>query len=426
MPRPRKTDPIRVGEHVTIYPPDPNKSGKQATMHRIAWTRPDGDRRSRWRVDRHDALEVATELDRQLVRMWSGRPGQDPDDVAATRTVSDLCDHWLDPATHEEPWSIHHERNCRSVVEVWIRPALGHHRLADVDDMTLRRFLEDVRARQPKSVRRIGVALSGMFGLAVVSRWRKDNPMAGVKYGTRKRRQGVSNLYVPLSRRPSSDAVERLARSFDRLWPDERLGDAVLLAAYSGIRKGELFALTDRDVEFMDGGARLDVLRQRIDDDGGHVHEPKYQKIRETFVPDFVADRLANRLTWNLPAARRFGCADRSCPDMVGTGGRLLFPTIQSRSWWTSSNFDRRRFTPAKAGAPVDTGTEDERPWPWTWHDLRHHFCTWALAPAHAGGRGLEVADVSYFAGHETPEFTMKAYVAPREGAVTRALTNAG
>jgi hypothetical protein len=37
-------------------------------------------------------------------------------------------------------------------------------------------------------------------------------------------------------------------------------------------------------------------------------------------------------------------------------------------------------------------------------------------------GLGLEVADVAMFAGHATPDFTWRAYVTPRAGAIRRAV----
>ncbi len=412
--------PIRIGPHVTIYPPNPDADGKPRTMHRVVWRRPNGKRRNLWRTDYDDALEAARDLDRQLDVLHNAA-----DAIAErpiTRTVAQLADYWLHPNSRpDDPWSVHHTRNCESVVRLWIKPVIGDVPLDQVERPHVIEVLNAVRAHHPKSVRRIGSAMSSMFAVGVEAKWLDRNPAAGIRYNKQASRQGAASVYVPLEKRPDTHAVRQLADVMDRMWPDERLGDAVLLAAFSGLRKAELFALTEHDVEFMDGGARIDVQRQVFTAGGQrHVHLPKYRKLRETFTTDEVADRLADRVSWRLPQAKRYGCTDHDCPDNVDSGRRLLFPTLQAKSWWLSSNFDARRFTPARAEAHWPTDRDGT--FMWTWHDLRHHFCTWALASKDAGGRGLEVADVAYFAGHATPEFTFRAYVSARQGAVGRAL----
>ena len=91
-----------------------------------------------------------------------------------------------------------------------------------------------------------------------------------------------------------------------------------------------------------------------------------------------------------------------------------MFPSPRG-GHWRSSNFDRRVLAPAyQAAAWRDPHGEGA----WTWHSLRHVFCTTALSCWH-----LEPADVSCMAGHATIRVTLDMYVGATAGVLDRART---
>ena len=92
----------------------------------------------------------------------------------------------------------------------------------------------------------------------------------------------------------------------------------------------------------------------------------------------------------------------------------LVFPSPRFRHW-RSSNFDRRVLAPAYQAA----GWRDERgDSAWTWHSLRHVFCTTALFTWK-----LDATDVSRMAGHANYRITLDMYVGTTAGVLDRART---
>jgi integrase len=91
-----------------------------------------------------------------------------------------------------------------------------------------------------------------------------------------------------------------------------------------------------------------------------------------------------------------------------------MFPSPRGR-YWRSSNFARRVLAPAylAAGWRDSSGTGT-----WTWHSLRHVFCTTALFTWH-----IDPADVSRLAGHANIRITLDMYIGTTAGTLDRART---
>jgi integrase len=172
----------------------------------------------------------------------------------------------------------------------------------------------------------------------------------------------------------------------------------ILLVAYSGVRWGEMVALTSDRID-MDG-RRILIDRQVVEGRHGlHLGPPKSRRRRTTMYPSrtpggidlagFVADRVAE--------VER--CSEASTPS------GLLFPSPQGY-WARRSNFARNLFHPAAAvaGWPRDSSGR----FCWTFHSLRHVFATWALAQP-----GARLEDVSKLLGHSTVRVTQDLYVSP-------------
>jgi integrase len=117
------------------------------------------------------------------------------------------------------------------------------------------------------------------------------------------------------------------------------------LAAYSGLRRGELAALTIEQVD--EAGRVLTVDRKVVEISGQlYVEAPKNRKFRRTIFPRLTPGGypLAGRLAARIQTAR--------AEQEAGTNPKgLVFPS-RGGEYWRSSNFNRRILQPAyrKAG----------------------------------------------------------------------------
>jgi integrase len=81
--------------------------------------------------------------------------------------------------------------------------------------------------------------------------------------------------------------------------------------------------------------------------------------------------------------------------------------------FWRSSNFNRRVLQPAYLAAGW---RHEDGKGAWTWHSLRHVFCTTALFTWK-----LDAGDVAGMAGHANVRTTLSMYVGATAGVLDRA-----
>jgi integrase len=219
---------------------------------------------------------------------------------------------------------------------------------------------------------------------------------------------GESELWVDPAEIPSDEDVARLGRALGaggRGWREELMA---YTAAYSGLRWGELAALTIGQVDRLE---RVITVDRKVVEVGGrlYVEAPKNRKRRQTIYP-----RLA---PGGYPLAERLACRVDEARAEREAGGNpfgLVFPSLAGR-YWRSSNFGRRVLQPAYLAAGWRDGSGGGR---WTWHSLRHVFCTTALFTWK-----LEARDVSRMAGHANVRITLDMYVGSTAGVLERART---
>ena len=90
----------------------------------------------------------------------------------------------------------------------------------------------------------------------------------------------------------------------------------------------------------------------------------------------------------------------------------LIFPSPKGK-FLRSSNFNRTVLQPAYQAAGWREANVSGR---WTWHSLRHVFCTTALFTWK-----LDATDVSPMAGHANVRTTLDMYVGSTAGVLDRA-----
>jgi integrase len=216
---------------------------------------------------------------------------------------------------------------------------------------------------------------------------------------------GESPLFVDPAEIPGHADVAKLGRALA-----ER-GSQVYelmaqLAAYSGLRWGELAALTAGQV---DHAGRVITVDRKVVEIGGRLYEeaPKNRKRRRTIYPRRTPEGypLADRVAARIRAARR--------EQEAGTNPlALVFPSPKGKHW-RANNFGRRVLMPSYRAVGW-RGEDGGRPW--TWHSLRHVFCTTALFTWQ-----IEASDVSRLAGHSNVRITLDLYVGATAGVLDRA-----
>ena len=275
--------------------------------------------------------------------------GKDPaaakKEKAGQKTVAQLADHFVEhhvkrklkPSTQDE---------YRRLMDKWIIPELGRHRLDGVTAEVVRRLHHKMGGTKRQANHAMAV-LRKMFTEAIALGWRKDsrNPVAGLTvYKENKRERYLSR--GEFSRLWQALQTEmRISRSHDGIL-------AIVLLLLTGRRKGEILNLTWDEVDLVNGRMALKDSK---------VGAREYQLSSEV-------TRLLTEARAGRPEAGHGAFVIR------GRGGLGQLVALQ-KIW------DRVR---RKAGLA------DVR-----LHDLRHSYASFAID----GGAGL--AEVKELLGHK-------------------------
>jgi hypothetical protein len=405
---------------VTMYEPT-----KARPYYRLTWYTPEGARQAAsGGKDRDQAWAKAWDIDAQLAQAVADPSG---------RIVNDLLNAWL-PKARKEYSETHWDKYLR-MSERFISPLLGQHAAWTLTREDIKAVLEAPGAESAK--RHTRNALGAMLT------WGHENDWVEQPYGhffprrarTAKqqagRKHGEMVQFIPQELRPSPEACRALAEAMAAAGGNkygEQLWLMTAAAASCGPRQGELFAATrsrlrpevgkwliDRQVvRVKKKTARVVAALEAADDDledtldglvvtdadedtpDGTVRitPPKWGRTRETILPAVTI--------WGEPFAERLvAYAATRRPDEV------LFPAARG-GFLHPSNFRRAWLTVARTSAAPEWSAA------WSWHSLRHAFCTDLLA------RGARDTDVALAAGHRDSGVTRAMYVGATEGTADR------
>jgi integrase len=330
------------------------------------------------------------------------------------RPGADLIAHYLDlnrlPVARR--WSRRHADTQRRLCQRFAAPVIA---AVSCQDITVGLMQQIVSAAPTASEgERLHRCLSAMVtagikgGYLASPRLREvhwqagDRPVPEPEPST----SGESALWVDPAEIPAAADVARLGQALAAGRRGELDELMACTAAYSGLRQGELFALTTGQIA---PDARVITVDRKLIEVAGqlYVEAPKSRKYLSTIYPVRTPQGypLAARLAARTEQAR---AEQQAGINPLG----LIFPSPRSRHW-RSSYFDRRVLASAyqAAGWRDATGTGD-----WTWHSLRHVFCTTALFTWK-----LDATDVSRMAGHANYRITLDMYVGTTKGVLDRA-----
>jgi integrase len=352
---------------------------------------------------------LAVKLEKVLERLAAGaanteRPGVD---LIAFYLSSDR----LPPGRQ---WSRKHAHTQRRLCERFATPAIGTLACEDITAVHMQQIVN--AAPTPGEGNRVQGMISALVGAGIDGGYLTNPRLKQVHWQAGDRPlppppvtvAGESALFVDPAEIPAAADVAALGQALAagrRGHLDELMATT---AAYTGLRWGELAALTVGQVS---PAARVITVDRKVAEIAGHLYleAPKNRKRRQTIYPRATPAGypLAEQLAARLQEART-DQQDRTNP--LG----LVFPSPQGK-YWRSSNFNRNVLKRAyhAAGWRDPAGNRH-----WTWHSLRHVFCTTALFTWK-----LDATDVSRMAGHSTSRITLDMYIGTTAGILDRART---
>jgi integrase len=398
-PDPSPDRPVIELEHgITVYP-----ARRTGGRWRAVWYE-DGVREQCESVSED---KLAAKLEKVAERLAADAPNM-------RRSGADLIAWYLNPdrLSAERQWSRKHADTQRRLCERFADPVIGTVTCQDIKTRHTQAIVNAApTASEGNRVRRMVSAMvsAGINGGYLVNprlakvHWQaagRVHPAPVVRVA------GESALWVDPGEIPSAADVARLGQALSIGPHGEQYELMAVTAAYSGLRWGELTALT---IEQVDRATRAISVDRKVVEVAGrmYVESPKNRKYRTTVYPNRTPAGypLAERLAARIQAAR---AEQESGANPLG----LVFAT-PSEKHWRSSNFNRNILQPAYLAAGWRDSCGNGR---WTWHSLRHVFCTTALF-----AWKLDPTDVSRMAGHANYRITLDMYVGSTAGVLDRA-----
>jgi len=379
---------------------------------------PARDERSRWRAVWHEAgerqqCEAATEeklasmLEKVKIRLEADAPGMRQPGAA-------LIAHYLDPdrLPVQARWSRKHAHTQGRLCALYAAPVIAAVACQDIKASHMQAIVNAApTAGEGDRVRGMVSALvtAGIDGGYLVnSRLAKVHWQAGGRTlpAPAVSVAGESVLWVEPAEIPSDRDISKLGRALAAGVHGDRYELMAQTAAYSGLRWGELIALT---VAQVDQAARVIGVDRKVVEVAGQLflEAPKNRKHRKTVYP--------RRTPAGYPLAEKLAARVEAARAEQGAGTNplgLVFPSPRG-GYWRSSNFSRRVLARAYRAVGWRDADGNGR---WTWHSLRHVFCTTALFTWK-----LDPTDVSRMAGHANYRITLDMYVGSTAGVLDRA-----
>ena len=370
--------------------------------------------RAVWQEDgKRQQCEAASE-EKLTVKLEKVRERLEADAPNMKRPGADLIAHYLDPDRLPvgERWSRKHAHTQRRLCERFAAPVIDVVTCQDIKTDHMQEIVNT--APTPGEGARVQGMISALVsagldgGYLVNPRLAKVHWQAGERIlpAPRVSVAGESVLWVDPAEIPADDDIGKLGGALAAGLHGERDELMANTAAYSGLRWGELTALT---IAQIDQAARVITVDRKVVEVAGHLYmeAPKNRKSRRTIYPRRTPSGypLAERLAARIEAAR---AEQEAGTNPLG----LIFPSPTGKHW-RSSNFNRNVLQRAYLAAGWRDGDGNGR---WTWHSLRHVFCTTALFVWK-----LDATDVSRMAGHANVRITLDMYVGTTAGVLDRA-----
>jgi len=396
---------------VKIYSP------KSSRYWRIVWSE-DGKTRDTTANSESAAFNKASEIERRLMT---------PNGGLSKLLIKDMYEAYVDPkqggSTRDE-WGKRHTRNTRQIFNHTILKSLGRVQCSELKPSHLAMVVNQEMTTSNR--KHLISTLSAFINWGYRGGWILTDPtqlLAGLTYASKSRksvgstnkpkakRAGESHLVVDPRAIPSHDDVDRLAKAtveVSGIWWYELM---INLAAYSGLRLGEIL---DLDLTQVNLKSRVIEVNYQVLDDAGNLSRelPKWDVQRSTVFPKVTPKgyKLQEQLGRRIDELKKL----KEVPELQDkTHRQLLFPN-SSGGWLRGGSFAKSVRRPAQliAGWEKDAVTGK---FIWNFHSLRHVFCSYMINDLRR-----DPADVSIAAGHGSVNTTIQMYVGRVKGALDR------
>ncbi|MFD1983541.1 tyrosine-type recombinase/integrase [Mesorhizobium newzealandense] len=320
--------------------------------------------------------EAEAELNRRLHQVDEGTFVE-----RSVATVAEYCRHWISTIAPAKASAKTLER-YGEIVEQHIIPRLGATALQKLDGTKIDEFYQHLRTAgrrdgkgglSPQTVQHIHRLLSQIMSSAVKARKLRISPMAGVQTTPKVRAEEIQVL--------DDNELASLLRHLK----GRSIYMPVMVAASTGMRRGEVLALRWKDIDLDRGSLQVSQVVEETKA-GLAIKEPKTDRSRRTIA-------LPARLVVELRRHRKELAEHRLKLGQGKDDKDLAFPTWDGRIRTPrpfSKEFAREA---AVAGVPHVT-----------FHGLRHTHITHLLRS------GVPVHVVSARAGHANPSVTLNIY----------------
>ena len=389
---------------IRIYAP---KQGKK--YWRISYTDQEGKLKDTTATSEKQALDKSSLIENILRNDVGNLPHKNVSELIEQYVISKTKVH----AGGRAEWGKKHASSQKIIFRNQILPAIGQRECLRLTNKDLKKIIEGCHTVDLSE--HVSSALSALIRWGCANGWLLQNSemlLNGLKkIGKRKvKKAGETNLIVSASEIPSHKDVHEVAKqaaSVSGIWWYELMFN---LAAYSGLRFGEICDLDIQDIDLKN--RKISVDFQCLSVEGKKSRElPKWDTQRETVFP--VVTPSGYKLLENLKKRIKELKSMEETPTLQdGTKRKLLFPN-QIGGWLCPSSFGNRVRRPAQELAGWKKKSDGD--FLWTFHSLRHVFCTY-----YAFDLKKDIRDVSIAAGHSSYLTTIQMYVGNVEGALER------
>ena len=417
-------DAVELGFGIKIFPPSATDDvrarsvGRSGGYHRIVWRDATGKRHTTTAgLTFEDARKKADAI-ADIIESGADKAGA---------KVSELITEYLKPglvkAGRARTRSAKTLDGYDRLIKRFITPIIGHMRCGELNPAALKAVLDAQHTRRGSAVKqplsfddreRVRGALTRLikFGAGngyitqdanLLIQSMATNLTMDPSKPRRATEQGFHIDHIAPDAVPSAESVATLASQMRRKGDPWWYELMPYLAAYSGLRIGELLGLERGDIEakaqYSDGGVKRRIRVQRqVNVIKGRpvVTLPKGDKLRTTVYPKMTPPTSFYPDGYPLEERLKQRLGELKSPS------DRLFPAPAGGEWWRS-NLYRRVINPAARKAGWYPAGSDEPTW--TWHSLRHVYCTYMLWDRNKSPRA--VADA---AGHSSVSVTLNLY----------------
>lgn len=340
--------------------------------YQVRYRDPDGRQRAKAFRRKADADRFAAVVEADKLR------GAYVDPTAGRIKLRDFAEQWLAAQTFDEATRIATELRIR----LHINPHLGDRPIAAIRPSEVQTWLRLLQQRlAPRYVRVVHSNLSALFNAAIDDDRVPKNPCS------------AASVRLPAldDGRVEPWTVEQVKAVKAALPARYRI--LVTVAAGCGLRQGELFGLTQDDIDLKNGVVHV---RQQVKILGPQqvFAPPKGRKVRDVPLPETVALEVQAYLQ-DYPAR------EAVLPWQTVDGDRRqyrLLVTTRERKALNRNYINRLVWKPALEAAGLSPTRENGM------HALRHFYASVLL------DAGESVRALATYLGHADPGFTLRVY----------------